>query len=301
MRQIRATWRRLRSSCVPPGYERGVPRPECAKRIAAALAGDIDHYWSAASSVTDGPIDVVDMFSGCGGMSAGFRALNGLVPAFRLAGAVDIDRISNESYEANLGIAPLTADISELAAYDRLPSEAMPRRRAKAPLILIGCAPCQGFSSYRNGAKDRRNPLFVDFAIIASRLSPDVIVVENVPELLTDRYWGLVEDALARFERSGYYVHLNVHNMAEFGLPQERFRAVMVAMRHSFRMPQSGFLRRPQFRTVRSAIADLPRVSAGERAEDDRIHYSAKHRESTLRTISRGSEERWEPSPRCGS
>ena len=285
MNQIRDTWRGLRSSYGPAGNERGASRLECTERIAANLAGDIDHYWSAARSATDGPIDVVDMFSGCGGMSAGFRALNGLVSAYRLAGAIDIDPISNESYQANLGIAPLAADVSELAARDCLPSEAMPRRRANAPLVLIGCAPCQGFSSYRNGATDRRNPLFIDFAIIASRLRPDVIVVENVPELLADRYWRLVEDARARFEHSGYYVHLNVHNMAEFGLPQERFRAILVAMRHPFRMPQSGFLQRSQFRTVRSAIAHLPSVRAGERDKRDGIHYSATHRQSTLRTI----------------
>ena len=256
-------------------------------RFGAELASNMEQYWAAARAVTDGPIDVVDMFSGCGGMSAGFRVVNGLVPAFRLAGAIDIDQMANRSYEANLGIAPLDADISKLAALSRLPRDAMPRRRTRAPLVLIGCAPCQGFSSYRNGrgTKDRRNPLFVDFAIIASRLLPDAIVVENVPELLTNRYWGLVEDALARFKQCGYFVHLNVHNMAEFGLPQERFRALLVAMRRPFRLPANGFLEREQFKTVRAAIAHLPSVRAGERHEKDKMHYSASHRESTLRTI----------------
>ena len=287
MRELREIWRELCSSHVCTGRETGAPRHERVERIAAELASNIDQYWSAAGSVTDGPIDVVDMFSGCGGMSAGFRAVNGLVPAFRFAGAIDIDQMSNQSYEANLGIAPLAADISELVAHDRIPRDAMPRRRSRAPLVLIGCAPCQGFSSYRNGrgAKDPRNPLFVDFARIASRLLPDAIVVENVPELLTDRYWGLVQDAIARFERCGYFVHLNVHNMAEFGVPQERFRALLVAMRRPFRLPTRGFLEREQFKTVRGAISHLPSVAAGERHDDDEMHYSARHKESTLGTI----------------
>ena len=265
IRELRGIWREARSSHADTVYERESSRRKRVERIAAELASNLDQYWSAAGSVTDGPIDVVDMFSGCGGMSAGFRALNGLMPAFRFAGAVDIDHISNRSYEANLGIAPLTGDISELAAHDYLPREAIPGRRSRAPLVLIGCAPCQGFSSYRNrkGVKDRRNPLFMDFANIASRLLPTAIVVENVPELLTNRHWRLVHDARTLLERRGYFVHLSVHNMAEFGLPQERFRALLVAMRRPFRLPGGGFLERAQFKTVRDTIAHLPRVQAG--------------------------------------
>ena len=286
MKELRQRWRELSLRlCTEP--ETAAPRHNGVDGIAAELTSNIDQYWSASRSGTDGPIDVVDMFSGCGGMSAGFRTVNGLVPAFRLAGAIDIDRTSNRTYEANLGIAPFAADISELVSRERLPSDAMPHRRTKAPLVLIGCAPCQGFSSYRNsqGSKDRRNPLFVDFAIVASRLLPDAIVVENVPELLTDRYWSLVENAVARFKQCGYLVHLNVHNMAEFGLPQERFRAILVAMRRPFRLPSRGFLKRERFKTVRSAIGHLPSVGAGERHNDDSMHYSARHKDSTLRTI----------------
>ena len=268
-------------------WTREVSRAEHVDHVAADLASNLDHYWSAAPSVKDGPIDVVDIFSGCGGMSAGFRALNGLVPAFRFAGAVDIDDVSNRSYEVNLGITPLNADLSDLVAHDPLPKDAMPRRRSRAPLVLIGCAPCQGFSSYRNrfGTKDRRNPLFIDFAQLASRLLPAAVIVENVPELLTDRYWPLVQHARSLLEQSGYYVHLNVYNMAEFGLPQERFRALLVAMRRPFRMPDRGFLTRTQFNTVRTTIAHLPRVRAGERHDSDEMHYSAGHKESTLDTI----------------
>ena len=285
IRELHRTWRDLCSShswTDPDGS-----RQPGVERIAAELASNFDRYWSASRSVTDGPIDVVDMFSGCGGMSAGFRALNGLLPAFRFAGALDIDHVSNQSYESNLGLRPFQGDLSELATRSTLPRSVMPFRRIRAPLILIGCAPCQGFSSYRNcrGLEDRRNPLFLDFAHLACKLTPDAVVAENVPELFTDRYWGLVQDARALLEKSGYYVHLNVHNLAEFGLPQERFRALLVAMRRPFGLPACGFLEREQFKTVRKTIAHLPRVSAGTHHESDEMHYSAGHRDSTLRTI----------------
>jgi DNA (cytosine-5)-methyltransferase 1 len=72
--------------------------------------------------------------------------------------------------------------------------------------------------------------------------------------------------------------------MAAFGLSQERFRALLVAMPRPFRPPH-GFLDRDEFRTVRDAIGDLPRVAAGERDLNDEMHYSAGHRTSTLDTI----------------
>src|SRR5208282_1819190 len=122
-------------------------------------------------------------------------------------------------------------------------------------------APCQGFSSHRNasGEKDDRNSLFLDFARVATVLHPDAIVVENVPELFTSKYWHYVANARRILKQHGYHVHLSVHNMAEFGVPQERFRALLLALRKPFN-PMRGFLGQSQFLSVRSAIGHLPRI-----------------------------------------
>lgn len=254
--------------------------------VARAAAHDIDSFWSRACTAVKTPIDVIDMFSGCGGMSAGFHALNGSVGSYKLCAAVDIDEVANRTYDANFGLTPAALDIAKVARGRKLLEQLASTRRPNAPLVLIGCAPCQGFSSHRNkaGEKDERNSLFGDFARIATRLRPDVIVVENVPELLTDRYWPFVTEARSRLERAGYYVHLTVHNMAEFGISQERFRALMVAMPKPFSAPR-GFLERAEFRTVRDAIAHLPPVAAGVRHSQDEMHYSAGHKKSTIETI----------------
>jgi DNA (cytosine-5)-methyltransferase 1 len=89
---------------------------------------------------------------------------------------------------------------------------------------------------------------------------------------------------LSALEKAGYYVHLNVYNLASFGVPQERFRAVLLAMRKPF-MPPKGFLSRRFFRTVRQAIGNLPPVDSGQKHATDPMHYSAGHSASTLRTI----------------
>lgn len=248
----------------------------------------LDGNWRRAKALRDGPIDIIDMFSGCGGMSTGFMSVNGERPSFRLAGAVDIDAVANRTYELNLGVKPLHADIGQLARKPKLLAETIGgvRPDPTRPLVLIGCAPCQGFSSHRNdaGAADPRNSLFVDFARIAAKLRPAAIVAENVPELLTDKYWPFVVRAREALERVGYFVHVGVHNMAEFGVPQERFRALMLAMPRKFRPPR-GFLNRGEFKTVRDAIGRLPPVKAGERHPKDAMHFTAGHRESTIETI----------------
>lgn len=262
-----------------------VRRATRAAGVGAAL--NIDDHWQRGRH-EEGPIDVIDMFSGCGGMSAGFMAANGAVPAYRLALAVDIAEQANESYRRNLGLTPLNEDIGLLADDPARLSAALAssRRRNGHPLVLIGCAPCQGFSSHRNaaGETDRRNNLFVQFARIAAHLEPDAVVVENVPELLTDRYWDYLEAAKAELTARGYHVHVGVHNMAEFGVPQERFRALMLAMKHPFAAPVR-LLDRDSFRTVRDAIGGLPPIDAGAVHPEDPMHYTAGHRESTLETI----------------
>ncbi len=254
---------------------------------ARSVAVELGEVWKK-SRTNDGPVDVIDMFSGCGGMSTGFVAANSVHPLFKLVAAVDIDLVANRTYEANLGIRPHCESVADLAN-SRKRLQTLIRssgRREGHPLVLIGCAPCQGFSSHRNskGTEDPRNSLVVDFARIAQALSPDVVIMENVPELLTDRSWPILSKARTILEGAGYWVHVSIHNMATFGVPQERFRALMVGMRRPFRPPE-GFLSRDCFRTVRDAIAHLPAVTAGERDPTDPMHYSAGHGLSTIRTI----------------
>jgi DNA (cytosine-5)-methyltransferase 1 len=252
----------------------------------AALS--LNENWKKANLSKPGPLAVIDMFCGCGGMSAGFKSINGMEPVYRIAGAIDIDEVANKTYEANLRVRPQRLDVSELAGKPALLRSTMAQflGGVSDQFVLIGCAPCQGFSSHRNeaGQADPRNSLFLDFARIAARTQPFAVVVENVPELLTDRYWPIVAQARKILEKAGYFVNLSVHNMAEIGVPQERFRTLMLAMRRPFETPR-GFLSRSEFRTVRHAIGNLPPIAAGERHSSDPMHYTADHRPSTIATI----------------
>ena len=106
------------------------------------------------------------------------------------------------------------------------------------PLILIGCAPCQGFSSHRkkdwDKKDDSRNSLIIAFSKIVEEINPDVILMENVPEFLSDKYWEYFSAAKQNFERAGYLVKQNIYNAASFGVPQERFRSIIIGMKKDF-------------------------------------------------------------------
>lgn len=270
--------------------------------LRSSLASEIDTLFAAASKAPPGPIHVVDLFSGCGGMSAGFLAINALAPAFRLTAAADIDEVANESYAANLTAKPENVDIRKLAKDPKQSSflRSIKKNRGKEPLVLIGCAPCQGFSSHRNaaGQNDSRNGLFSDFVTVALDLDPDVIVVENVPELLTTAYWPHVAHVRRRLEQAGYVVSLSVHNMASFGVPQDRYRTLLLASHQGLPAPPATMTGGEQV-TVRQAIGHLPRIAPGDPHPDDALHVTARHRESTVATIRSipkdgGSRPPWE-------
>lgn len=285
----RHTWKRgLRAKLRAAAGEgsRADPR-ELARRLGQQVASNLDAYWEASKDAQAGPIDVIDMFCGCGGASVGFHAVNGLIPAYRLALGIDLDKKAILSYEENLGVLPKAKDIGDLARDPGALKDlcSLAGVDGSRPLVLIGCAPCQGFSSHRNGKIDTRNTLFSDFIEIATILRPDVLVIENVPELLTNRYWPFVADAKEALGEAGYSVHVDFHNTAEFGVPQERFRTLLLAFRDQKFRPPEGFLSRGEFRTVRDAIARLPAIPAGRARTPDPMHYTAGHRDSTLDVI----------------
>ena len=233
---------------------------------------------------------VIDMFCGCGGMSLGFAALAKATGAFRLIGGVDVNETSLKTYEHNYGVPACKVDVRALASSkEALVSflGSLPDYDGKLPIVLIGCAPCQGFTAHRKKNWDQpdiRNGLVEAFADVAISMQPDCVIMENVPELLSGRYWKHFEYLRDRLTESGYIVKQAIHSAAEHGAPQDRFRALVIAMKIDFSMP-SARLRPSEFRTVKDAISDLPPVSAGEQSPSDAMHKSATHRQSTIEVI----------------
>lgn len=243
-----------------------------------------------SESYSRNPIQLIDFFSGAGGTSLGFAALNAVVPAFKMLGGCDINKISAETYCRNYGTELFNYDINEIASEDGLLDSWLNRLgyRKDLPTVMIGCAPCQGFSSHRkkhwNEEDDIRNSLIWSFAEIVKRIQPNVIIMENVPEFLSQRYWRYFSAAKTSYEKCGYIVKERIYNAAAFGVPQERFRSIIIGMKKEFTLP-TELLTPSEYKTVRDAIGDLPPVQAGIADPNDAMHKSASHHKSTLDVI----------------
>jgi DNA (cytosine-5)-methyltransferase 1 len=239
----------------------------------------------------DAKYQVIDFFSGCGGMSLGFSAMGLLNGAYEVIGGCDINEAAAKTFEKNLKAPCIVADIAEISQSSEQINDLLnqyPGYRPDRDTILIGCAPCQGFSSHRKKSWDKpdpRNSLPARFAVIAKEINPVCIVMENVPEMLSGKYWEEFSAAKKILVDAGYIVKQSIYNAAGFGVPQERFRAVVIAMRRDFLLPSPVIKDHAQFNTVRQSIGHLPPVEAGKRISFDPLHYSAAHKQSTIATI----------------
>lgn len=233
---------------------------------------------------------VVDFFSGCGGASTGFSLASVRGADIEIVAGIDIDANACATFERMhnrpahcLDIRGLLDKPSQLTAL----VETWDLKRFDR-VLLIGCAPCQGFAAHRKAIDDDdpRRHLFTVFTEIARRINPDAIFMENVPDLFSKKHWPYYSSGREILEKAGYTVRSRIYNFAGFGLPQERFRAVMLAMKTPFQMPDPP-IDPGGFSTVRDAIGNLPPLEAGQMSDADPMHRTSNHRRSTVKILRR--------------
>lgn len=184
---------------------------------------------------------VLDLFAGCGGLSLGFEA-----QGFETIG-FEQDGNSCATYEKNLaGICVRTT----LTAETPLPPAS----------VVIGGPPCQPFSviGKQAGIADVRDgfPIFIS---AISRLQPDMWLFENVRGLFY-RNKGYLNIILSELRSLGYVVEVRLLNAADYGVPQNRERVVVVGHRGQFHFPQAL----PTRLSAGEAIADTASVAPAE-------------------------------------
>lgn len=198
---------------------------------------------------------------------------------FRVLGGIDNDLHACATYQSQIGAPALQTDARTLAKADAY-TDALShlRPRGDGPLVVIGGPPCQGFSAHRkkDTRSDERNNLVELFFDLALRLSPEFVIMENVPEIFDEKHWPAIQKVIASVEHAGYRVRARIYNLADFEVPQARYRAVIVARRSGrcFNLPEP---QRKQHRTVKHAIGSLPPIRAGERHAHDDMHVAPAH------------------------
>lgn len=202
----------------------------------------------------------VDLFCGVGGLTHGL-VRGGVL----MAAGVDLDPSCRYPFEANNAASFLERDVGKLAPED------ITRFFDGADITLLaGCAPCQPFSTYsrsgRNREYDAQWSLVSAFGRLAKRIEPDLVTIENVPQLADHPVFDQLLGSL-----SGYEKWWSIVECAAIGVPQTRRRLVLLASR----LGGSGLELQQetgQDPTVRKAIGALPRLQAGESNPDDDLH-----------------------------
>jgi DNA (cytosine-5)-methyltransferase 1 len=245
---------------------------------------------------------LIDLFCGCGGMTRGFMDTGRFKPVF----ANDFNQAAIDSYRANFdpkGEHSFCGDIIKLLDDEQIP----------IPLanVVIGGPPCQGFSLLnRKRTGDPRRRLWVQFLRVVELSQASVVVMENVPQLLTSLEFEEISMALYSLN----FKHIEAYPLvaSNYGVPEVRKRAIIMASRHhpvSLPCPTHAhpgkidsipdfFVRQDilPWTTVRSAIGDLPRPKGTEIRDEPpplNLHFG--------RTPTSISKERYKAVPPGGN
>ncbi|MDN5095384.1 DNA cytosine methyltransferase [Aliarcobacter butzleri] len=209
---------------------------------------------------------ILDLFSGAGGFSLGFKLAGMSVDTH-----IEIDKYASETLKKNFPNAQIiTEDIKFIN-----PSS------LNNINVIIGGPPCQGFSvagSTQFGMNDKRNELVFWYLQFIQELSPKIAIIENVPNVLTkkskegDTFLDLITKIGSEM---GYKVKYKILNSVNYGVPQSRRRAFIVLyspnatfhfpeITHGFRENNKSLFQLEKVVTVGEALDDLPDVLAGQ-------------------------------------
>lgn len=218
------------------------------------------------------------MFVGAGGLDYGLH-----LAGFNILAAWETDPAARYTYHVNQCERTNTALYGDATDVD-------PKKLPDDIDLLAGGPPCQSFSTSQGTVDpdDPRHELAFSMVEWTEAINPKVVLIENVAGL-TDRHSGVHQSITERLRRAGkgYQVKTLKLNAAEYGVPQDRVRVIVVAIRNDITPPNqwepehvsheeplqtlTGGTLEP-FATAEEAIGDLPAPIPSEPPADDPIH-----------------------------
>ena len=233
-------------------------------------------------------IKTVDLFCGVGGLTYGLQQAG--IP---VVAGIDIDESCEYAYTHNNGCQFINKSIEDVTG-----KEVRALLRKADIKILVGCAPCQPFSSHQKDKQHRSKHkdwnLLYQFARLVEEVNPHIVSMENVPELVNEKVFT---DFVQTLESKGYFVKYQVVNVADYGVPQRRKRLILLASRK--KKIQLLSPTHHQNITVEDAIGELPRIGAGIKNPIDPLHIapalSPKNLERIKHSTPGGTWRDWPP------
>ena len=224
-------------------------------------------------------IRVIDLFCGIGWLSHWL-----LRAGLPVSAGFDIDWNCKFWYEHNSKAKFYQQDIKTLSA------EQLQNIFWDADVkVLVGCAPCQPYSMMNTkkwiySADEIKEKSPVDkFASLIEEIKPDIVSMENVPWLVTNKKTKSFENFLKVLRKLNYKVNYKVINCVDYWIPQTRKRLVLIASRiwdikimeptHSIPV------------TVKEVIGDLPKLKCWETCKTDKYHIGQNLTQKNLERL----------------
>lgn len=198
------------------------------------------------------PIQVLDLFAGCGGLTEGFHQFrpDGIdEPVFRSVGAVEWDPAAAATYAMNFGSpsgGKQAFDLPEVYRRDIVGWK--PRWKPGEIDVVVGGPPCQGFSGLNRGKVGaERNQLWEEFIRIVVAVQPRVFVIENVDRFVRSPEFANLKARMGSGDLANYDLvaapgaeesdsttdraKRYLLNAADYGALQARRRAIVIGVR----------------------------------------------------------------------
>lgn len=198
-------------------------------------------------------MNIISLFSGCGGLDLGFERAGFTIPV-----ANEFDPTIFETFKVNHPNTHLIeGDVRQITKHDI------------EPFIdgevdgIIGGPPCQSWSEAGSlrGIEDARGQLFYDYIRILKEFLPKFFLAENVSGMLADRHSDAVKNILNLFDEAGYDVSLTLVNAKDYGVAEERKRVFYIGFRKDlkikFAFPAGSTVDDDKKITLRDVIWDL--------------------------------------------
>lgn len=241
-----------------------------------------------------GKYKVLDLFSGAGGMAEGF-----LRAGFDVPYATDISPDASETYinrhkQLNTKLNYWLGDINELANSSKLRD--FLGEDFTSIDVVCGGPPCQGFSlAGKRDANDPRNKLVFSYLEILRELKPKYFVMENVTGLLSticESYQGncgtlykdtkVIDILVEEFKKIGYSVDFKILNAADYGVPQNRMRVIILGVLNSKNIVKPDFPKKKRIKVSSyEAIEDLRNIGNSETVDRYNTEATSKYQKES--------------------
>lgn len=224
-------------------------------------------------------IAAIDLFCGIGGLTYGLSK-----SGINVVAGIDLDESCKFAYERNNHGIFIHKSVNEVT------SEEIDELFGDTDIkILVGCAPCQPFSTHQKNKKNRSSHkdwgLLYDFLRLVEQTSPQIVSMENVPELRKERVFA---DFVDNLKLQGYRVKFKIHDASDYGVAQRRKRLLLLASKFGdieFAESHEKKL------TVKDVIFKIDKIKAGiTDNKKDRLHISPMLTDINIKRIKQSKQ-----------